>query len=40
MLGKSVPSPFNFTAIETFFEPPKAYAIKKRLADVYRYTPK
>ena len=40
MLGKAVPSPFNFTAIETFFEPQKAHAIKKRIVDVYRYEPK
>lgn len=40
MLGKTVPSPFNFTAIETYFKPEKAYAIKKRIMDVYRYKPK
>ena len=40
MLGKVVPSPFNFTAIETYFEPQKAHAIKKRLMDVYRYAAK
>ena len=40
MLGKVVPSPFNFTAIETYFAPAKAHAIKKRLADTYRYAPK
>ena len=40
MLGKSVPSPFNFTTIETFFEPRKAHAIKKRIIDVYRYAAK
>ena len=40
MMGKAVPSPFNFTAIEAYFEPKKAYDIKKRIMDTYRYTPK
>jgi len=40
MLGKVVPSPFNFTAIDAYFNSQKAHAIKKRLVDVYRYATK
>ncbi|MDR1840321.1 MAG: UDP-galactopyranose mutase [Holophagales bacterium] len=40
MLGRATPSPFNFTTIETYFEPQKAHALKKRLMDTYRYAPK
>jgi UDP-galactopyranose mutase len=38
--GRMTPSPFNFATIDQFFARDKAHAIKKRIADTYRYAPK
>ncbi len=40
MCGKVTPSPFNFKTIDDYFDPQKAFIIKQRLADRYRYAKK